>query len=86
MIFNLVDKGLNESIGLGIEARIAGFGDGMAGVLGFPIGRALQKAAVERDIARFGDIALASASSAGVPIRFRANISLFFEMPSLTSA
>src|SRR5277367_5397668 len=56
MIFHLVDKGLDKSVGLGIEAGIAGFGDGVAGVLGLAEGRLFGKETVERRVSCFGNV------------------------------
>jgi len=56
MILHPVDESLNESVGLGVEAGITGFGHGVAGVLGLAIGRSFEKTAGERGVTRFGDI------------------------------
>jgi hypothetical protein len=46
IVANLVDHGLDEGIGFGIEANIAGFGDCVSGVLGLAVGGPLKETAL----------------------------------------
>ena len=86
ILLHLVDQSLNEGVGFGVEAGIAGLGDRPADVHGLTVGGSLQKTAFEGRVAGLVDVALASASSASVPIRLSAKVSLVFGIPACTNA